>query len=45
MTGCIDRKTGKVTIAREGVTQEQINAVIRRLLSAANAMGGEKSAT
>ena len=42
MTGCIDRKTGKVTIMREGVTQEQINAVIRRLLSAANAVGCEK---
>jgi hypothetical protein len=43
MTGCIDRKTGKVTIMRDGVTQEQINAVIRRLLSAANAVVGEKS--
>lgn len=33
--GCIDRRTGKVTIIRQEVTQEQIDAVIRNLLSAA----------
>ena len=38
MTGCIDRKTGKVTIVRDDVTPEQVAAVVRRLLSAANAM-------
>lgn len=46
MTGCIDRKTGKVTLVSEGMTAEQINAIVRRLLSAATVVkGAMKSGT
>ena len=43
MTGCIDRKTGKVTIIREE-NEAQLDAVVRRLLNAANLVkgGGKK---
>ena len=41
MTGCIDRKTGKVTIIR-GEDEAQLDAVVRRLLSAANLVKGGK---
>lgn len=42
MTGCVDRKTGKVTIIRRE-RDEQLDAVVRRLLSAANLVkGGNK---
>ena len=45
MTGCIDRKTGKVTIIREE-NEAQLDAVVRRLLSAANLVkGGKKDET
>lgn len=35
MTGCIDRKTGKVTIIGN-TSSEELEAIVRRLLSAAN---------
>ena len=40
MTGCIDRKTGKVTIVSEGRSAEEISAIVKHLLSAANVVAG-----
>ncbi len=40
MTGCIDRKTGKVTIVNDSRSAEEINAIVKRLLSAANVVRG-----
>lgn len=39
MTGCIDRKTGKVKIVRE--EQEDVAEIVRRLLNAARLVGKE----
>jgi len=36
MTGCIDRRTGKVTIMSEGCSPEEAEAVLRALLRAAS---------
>ena len=36
MTGCIDRRTGKVTIMSEGMSAEEAQAVLKALLRAAS---------
>lgn len=36
MIGCVDRRTGKVTIMSEGCSPKEAEAVLRALLRAAN---------
>ena len=33
--GCIDRRTGKVTLIRQEVPQEEIDRIVKALMSAA----------
>lgn len=42
MTGCIDRRTGKVTIIRDETPAEEISAIVKRLLSAAKVVEGRQ---